>query len=95
MDSKVPGWMIAAIVVQTVLAGLFFLYGYSETKTLALGRAPAMRDVVAMALPLAAVGVFGAAAWIQWRSGRRSMAKTLVWAPIPLSVLLFGLLGII
>jgi hypothetical protein len=95
MDSKVPGWMIAAIAVQAVLAGLLFLYGYSETKTLALGRAPALRDIIAMALPLAAVAIFGAAAWIQWRAGRRSIAKILVWAPIPLSVLLFALSGMI
>jgi hypothetical protein len=86
--------MIAAIVAQLLLAGLFFLYAYSETKTFALGRAPAIGDIIAMALPAAAVVVFGAATWMQWRAGMRSTAKMLIWAPIPLSILLFGIVGI-
>ena len=95
MVSRVPGWMIAAIVVQLFLAALFFLYAYSETKTVALGRDPAVRDVVAMAIPMVVVVVLGAAAWMQWRAGKPSMAKTLIWAPVPATILLFGLLGII
>jgi hypothetical protein len=95
MDSRVPGWMIAVVVGQAVLAGMFFLYGYSETKTVRLGQDPAVADIIAMALPMIAVAVFGAAAWIQWRAGRRPLAKALVWAPIPLSILLFGLFGMV
>ena len=94
MMSRFPPWMIVAIVVQLVLAGLFFLFVYSLSASLAQGATPRMTDLLMLAMPLAAVAICGGGALAAWRSGRPSLAALLVIAPLPACLVLFGLLGI-
>jgi hypothetical protein len=86
--------MIVAIVLQGILAALFFFFGYSMTWSYRQGRAPILIDVVILAMPLVLVAVFGAIAWVQVRRGRRGAAP-LVWAPFPLTILFIGAVGVI
>jgi hypothetical protein len=86
--------MIVAIVLQGILAALFFFFGYSMTWSSRQGRAPILIDVVILAMPLVLVAVFGAIAWVQVRRGRRGAAP-LVWAPFPLTILFIGAVGVI
>ena len=94
MTARFPPWMIVAIVVQLVLAGLFFLFVYSLSSSLAQGAAPAAMDVMMLAMPLAAVAILGITAVAAWRAGRASAAALLVCAPLPLCFVLFALQGL-
>lgn len=94
MTARFPPWMIVAIVVQLFLAGMFLLFVYSLSSSLAQGASPRTADILAMGAPLAAVVVFGGAALAAWRAGRPSAAALLVCAPLPLSFALFALIGV-
>ena len=81
--------------VQFGIALLFLLFGYSETRTTRLGRAPSFADVVALALPLLLVI---AAALLANRFAHQAdlgTAKLIAWAPLPLAIVLSMLIGMI
>ena len=94
MIPRFPPWMIVALVVQLLLGGLIFLFGYSMTSSTRLGATPALIDIVVLAMPVAAVVIFGAAAVALWRTGRGSLAPFLVIAPLPVCILLYSFLGL-
>lgn len=94
MTARVPGWMTVAIVLQGIVAALFFFFGYSMTWSYGQGRAVALIDTVVLAMPLVLVALFGTIAWVQVRRGKRAAAP-LVWAPFPLTILFIGALGVI
>lgn len=94
MAARMPTWMIVVIVIEFFLTGIFFLFGYSLSSSLAQGRPMATEDIVAVALPLFTVAVCSGAAWALWRAGQRSLAAALVWAPIPLFLVFFAYLAI-
>ena len=95
MIPRFPPWMTVALVVQLLLGGLIFLLGYSMTSSTRLGATPAMIDIVVLAMPVAAVAIFGAAAVAFWRAGRGSLSPLLVIAPLPACILLYSLLGVV
>ena len=93
MTPRFPVWMIVMIILQLVIAALFFFFVYSLSWSLAQGAAPAVMEMVLLALPFVAVAASGLVARGLWRAGKGSMATLLVLAPLPLCLLLFVLLG--
>jgi len=93
MTPRFPVWMIIAIVLELIVAALFFLFVYSLSSSLAQGATPATIDILLLALPLVAVAASGLVARGLWRAGRESMATLFVLAPLPLCLLLFAFLG--
>jgi hypothetical protein len=93
MTPRFPVWMIVAIVLELVVAALFFFFVYSLSWSLAQGRAPAVMEMLILALPMVAVAASGLVARGLWRAGKGSLATLLVLAPLPLCLLLFILLG--
>lgn len=93
METRLPFWIVLAIVVQLILAGLFGLLAYSMTSSLRQGATPSLIDTVSVALPFAMVAICGIAARAMWRSGRRSAVPLIVFAPLPAYIVLLFLSG--
>ena len=94
MPSRLPTWMKVAVAIQLLLAGLFFLLGYSMTSSTRLGATPSLIDTLVLAMPVAAVAICGGAAWALWRAGRTALVPLLVFAPLPLAFVLFAVMGL-
>ena len=95
MASRVPGLIIAVIVVQAVFAGLFFYVAYGFSVSDARGGPAPIEDIVFLAVPMAIVAACGATAWWQFRAGRPRLAKALAWAPVPATISFFILLYVV
>ena len=93
MTQRFPVWMIVAIVLELVVAALFFFFVYSLSWSLAQGAAPAVMEMVLLALPFVAVAASGLVARGAWRAGKAPLATLFVVAPLPLCLLLFVYLG--
>lgn len=85
-------WLLG---VQLALAVLFFFFFWSQTVSLARGRAASWQDLLALALPALLVVMLGALAIHLWRRGTTGPVGLLVTAPFPLALLLYMALGAI
>jgi hypothetical protein len=93
MTQRFPVWMIILILLQLLIAALFFWFVYSLSWSLGQGRTPAALDIALLALPVVAVAASGLVARGMWRAGKASLATVCVLAPLPLCLLLFAFLG--
>jgi hypothetical protein len=89
----VPTWIKVFMGLQLALAVLFFLVGWSQTVSLAQGRAASWQDLVGLALPPILVVAAWVASIMLWRRGKRQLAGSLTIVPWPLALLAFNLLG--
>ncbi len=95
MTAKAPGWLIALLAVQLLIAALFGLFGWSQTVSLAQGRPASLLDLAGLAMPVVAVVVLGGASVRLWRAGNRQLAIICALLPFPLSIAVFMALGAI
>ena len=95
MAPRLTTGMRAALAIELVVALLFLIFGLGETYRNAVGRPPAVPDILAASLPLilviAAIFVAAAAA----RRGNIGNAWVAVLAPFPIALVLAMLGGTI
>jgi hypothetical protein len=90
-----PRGLRTVLWVQFGIALLFLFFGYSETRTTRLGRAPSLADMIALSAPLLLVIVASLIAGSFARKGDMDVARLIAWSPLPLAILLSMLSGIV
>jgi len=83
------------LVIQGLIALLFFAAGWSHTSSMTFGRTPPLIDLALLAAPLLGVAIASILAVMAWRRGLTGNAKVLIFLPFPIAVLLFGVIGAI
>ncbi len=91
----VSAWLRIALGGQLALALLFLLLGWSQTVSLAQGRAASLSDILALSLPAVLVAACGFASVRLWRAGRPGASWLCAFVPLPLALAAFILLGVV
>ena len=95
MMRALPRGLRILLWVQFGIALLFLLFGYSETRTTRLGRAPSLADMVTLAAPVLLVILAAIIANSFARKGDLGTARLVAWSPLPLAIILAMLGGMV
>lgn len=93
--TNVPLWIKLVLSLELAITALFFAWSWSHTVGMAQGKSASLQDIAALSVPLVLVLLFGAAAIVSCRKGRRDLAGLCAIAPWPAAIVLFSLLGAI
>ncbi len=94
MEQRPPIWLIALLVLQTLIALALLVLGVNVAESLLGMRRITVLNILAMSVPLLVVLGMGGLAWWLWMSGKRvlgGLIACLPFVPVLLLLILFGL----